>query len=250
MAKFAVILAAAGRSARFGAQATRERKTFQEIQGRAVWLRAASVFQARADIEQMLLVLAPDDIEWFQTKYEPNIAFMGLEIVEGGEQRSHSVENALAKVRSDIDFVAVHDAARPLLSNNWVDAVFTSAEKTGAAILATPISSTVKRVRSGVIQETVPREGLFAAQTPQVFSRQLLQEAYAGRGDFEPTDEAQLVERAGHDVAVVEGSPLNIKITAPEDLKMAEALLALLPHDKSLGALVPEEHDPLKKLFE
>lgn len=250
MAKFAVILAAAGRSSRFGAQATRDRKTFRELKGRAVWLRAASIFQARSDVEQLLLVLAPDDIEWFQTKFESNLAFMNLEIVEGGEKRSDSVQNALAKVRSDIDFVAVHDAARPLITGKWVDAVFSAAEKTGAAILATPISSTVKRAESGTIQETVPRDGLFAAQTPQVFSQELLQEVFAGRGDLEPTDEAQLVERAGHAVSIVESSPLNIKITTQDDLKMAEALLALLPQDKSLGSLIPEENDPLKKLFE
>jgi len=250
MAKFAVILAAAGRSSRFGAQATRDRKTFRELKGRAVWLRAASVFQARSDVEQTILVLAPGDIEWFETKFEPNLAFMNLEIVEGGEQRSDSVNNALAKVRGDIDYVAVHDAARPLITGNWVESVFSAAEKTGAAILATPISSTVKRVDGSTIQETVSRDGLFAAQTPQVFSRELLQEAYAGRGDFEPTDEAQLVEQTGHEVSIVEGSPLNIKITTQDDFQMAEALLALLPHDKSLGSLVPEEDDPLKKLFE
>ena len=125
--------------------------------------------------------------------------------------------------------------------------------------LEKPVSHTVEegqrlveaaRKHGSTIQETVSREGLFAAQTPQVFSRELLHGAYAGRGDFEPTDEAQLVERAGHEVSIVEGSPLNIKITTQDDFQMAEALLALLPHDKSLGSLVPEEDDPLKKLFE
>lgn len=250
MAKFAVILAAAGRSSRFGARVPRDRKTFRELNGRAVWLRAASVFQSREDVTQILLVLAADDVEWFQAKFEPNLAFMNLEIVIGGEQRSDSVQNALARVRSDIDFVAVHDAARPLITAAWVDKVFAAAKKSGAAILATPISSTVKRVASKTILETVSREGLYAAQTPQVFERKLLCDAYRDRGDFEPTDEAQLVERTGQAVSIVEGSPLNMKITTQDDLKMAEALLSLLPRDKSLDSLVPRAEDKLKQLFE
>lgn len=250
MAKFAVILAAAGRSSRFGASSPRDKKTFRELKGRAVWLRAAEVFQARDDVEQMLLVLAPEDIDWFREKFQPNLAFMKLDIVEGGEQRADSVQNALGRVQSDIDFVAVHDAARPLITGNQVEDVFAAAQKSGAAIPATPVSSTVKRVDSGAIQETVSRTGLYAAQTPQVFSRDILLEAFAKRSDFQPTDEAQLVERIGHAVSIVEGSPLNIKITTQEDLKMAGALLSLLPSDKSLDSLGPGADEKPKWLFD
>jgi 2-C-methyl-D-erythritol 4-phosphate cytidylyltransferase len=250
MAKFAVILAAAGRSLRFGADSTRDKKTFRELSGRAVWLRAAELFHARPDVEQMILLLAPEDIEWFQEKFRPNITFMDLEIVEGGEERADSVENALSRVRSEIDFVAVHDAARPMMTADWIEDVFAAARESGAAIPASPISSTVKRVDAGVIEETVPRAGLFAAQTPQVFSREILVEAFSKRGDFQPTDEAQLVERLGHRVSVVPGSPLNIKITTQDDLKMAEALLSVLPRTRSLDSLAPGSDEKPKWLFD
>jgi 2-C-methyl-D-erythritol 4-phosphate cytidylyltransferase len=250
MAKFAVILAAAGRSSRFGADSTRDKKTFRELSGRAVWLRAAELFHTRPDVEQMLLVLAPEDIEWFQEKFRPNITLMDLEIVEGGEERADSVENALSRVRSEIDFVAVHDAARPMMTADWIEDIFAAAQESGAAIPASPISSTVKRVDAGVIEETVPRAGLFAAQTPQVFSREILVEAFSKRGDFQPTDEAQLVERLGHAVSVVPGSPLNIKITTQDDLKMAEALLSVLPRNKSLDSLAPSADEKPKWLFD
>ena len=146
-------------------------------------------------------------------------------------------------MRADIDFVAVHDAARPLIVKQWIDQVFAAAEKSGAAIPAVPISSTIKRVENESIVETVPRRGLWAAQTPQVFGRQLLLDAYARWDGSEATDEANLVERVGQTVTIVEGSPLNIKITTQADLKMAESLLGALPQEKSLRALHPFADD-------
>ena len=119
-------------------------------------------------------------------------------------------------------FVAVHDAARPCIANEWITSVFEAAEKSGAAILAIPVSSTLKRVANNTISETVSREGLWEAQTPQVFRRKLLMEAYAKRGGFVATDDAQLVERIGQPVTVVPGSPINLKINTREDLRLAE----------------------------
>jgi 2-C-methyl-D-erythritol 4-phosphate cytidylyltransferase len=186
-----------------------------------------------------LIVVSPEDMEFFKEKFRPNLASMAVEIVAGGKQRADSVKNALARVEADIDFVAVHDAARPLVVKQWIDKVFVAAEQSGAAILASPISSTIKRVENGRIVETVPRDKLWAAQTPQVFRRQLLLDAYARWDGSEATDEANLVERIGHPVTIVEGSPLNMKITTQEDFKMAEALLGALPQEKSLRALHP-----------
>ena len=233
MPTFAVILPAAGKSSRFsggvvaasGLDAS-TKKPFQELNGRAVWLRAIEPFVNRADVVQRIIALAPDDLDWFRQTYRANLAGLDLELIEGGSERADTVQRALSRVRADVDFVAVHDAARPLLAAEWIDAVFRAAEKTGAAIPATPISSTLKLVApDGHIVQTVPREGLWAAQTPQVFRRQLLLDAYAQRGDFQPTDEAQLVERFGHPISVVECSPMNLKITSAEDLRMAQALV-------------------------
>lgn len=238
MAKFAVILPAAGKSSRFHLQ--KRKKPFVDLKGRAVWLRSAEHFVNRPDVVQTLVVISPDDIEWFKEKYAPNLAFMNVEIVTGGAERADSVCNALARVRPEAEFVAVHDAARPLLVAEWVDRVFLTAEKTGAAILATSVTSTLKRSRpDGTIDATVPRESLWAAQTPQVFRRQLLLDAYAQRGSLQPTDEAQLVEQFGHPVTLVEASALNVKITTDSDFRLAEAALDALPKPKTLRALHP-----------
>ncbi|MHC4880740.1 MAG: 2-C-methyl-D-erythritol 4-phosphate cytidylyltransferase [Planctomycetota bacterium] len=245
MARFAVILAAAGQSSRFGAKTPREKKVFQELKGRAVWLRSAEAFQNRDDVVQTLLVVSPDDLDWFKEKFQPNLAFMDIEVVAGGAERADSVQNALARVGSDVDFVAVHDAARPLIAKAWIDDIFAAAIETGAAIPGTPISSTVKKVADGVIEKTVPRTGLYAAQTPQVVRRELLLEAYAQRGSKPATDEASLVEHLGHPVMLVEGSQLNIKITTKSDLQIASAFLELLPKEKTLETLHPFADDGL-----
>src|SRR5438270_681184 len=210
MAKFAVILPAAGKSSRFTFQ--KRKKTFVDLKGRAVWLRAAEHFANRDDVIQTIVVLAPEDLEFFKEKFAPNLAFMNVELATGGAERADSVRNALARVRPEAEFVAVHDAARPLLVPEWIDRVFRAAEKSGAAILATPVTNTLKRGRpDGTIEQTVSRDGLWAAQTPQVFRRQLLLDAYAKQGTLHPTDEAQLVEQLGHPVTLVECSPLNFK---------------------------------------
>lgn len=237
MPRFAVILPAAGKSSRFGDPW--RKKVFVDLKGRPVWLRSAEAFLSREDVVQTILCISPDDHEWFRDKFAANLAFLNIDVVDGGPERADTVQAALAKVRPEAEFVAVHDAARPLIARESIDVVFAAAAKDGAAILATPISSTVKRAASGRIVETVDRTGLWAAQTPQVFARQLLQRAFAQRGGLAATDEAQLVERTGHAVTIVEGSPLNLKITTQEDLRMAGALLALFPGEAKSTAASP-----------
>ncbi len=246
---FAVILPAAGKSSRF--RDAYYKKPFVPLEGRPVWLHAAEKFTNRNDVKQTLLVIAPEDRETVQSKFGANAALLGIELVDGGQERYDSVAAALARVAPEIDFVAVHDAARPCLADEWIDAVFAAATKTGAAILATPISGTVKRVgkdpvtKVQSIQETVSREGLWEAQTPQVFRRQLLLEAYARRGGAPATDDAQLVERLGHKVTIVCGSPMNLKITTKDDLRLAAALLKALPRPKLAGPAHPFGDDNL-----
>jgi len=238
MGKFAVILAAAGQSSRFGGE-SRRKKPFIELKGRPVWVRSLEPLQQHPDVVQSLVVVSPEDLDWFKERFRPNLAFLNVDVVAGGKERADSVQNGLAHVRADVEYVAVHDAARPLVTRKDVEAVFAAALKSRAAILAAPISSTIKRVRNGVIQETVPRDGMWGAQTPQVFDRQLLLEAYAKRDGFTATDESQLVERIGCDVSLVEGSPMNLKITTQADFKMAEALLDVLPSSSPLTNLHP-----------
>lgn len=244
MAKFAVILPAAGKSTRFSSN--KRKKVFLDLKGRAVWLRAAELFANREDVIQTIIAVSPDDLDWFKEKFRPNLAFLNLEIVEGGAERGDTVEKALATVRPDADYVAIHDAARPLLSTIWVDELFAAAEKHLAVIPAVPISSTIKRVNSdNRITETVSRSGLWAAQTPQIFRQDILRDAFTKRQGLQHTDEAQLVEQLGHPVHVIEGWAMNLKITTAGDFRMAEALVDAVPKKKSFKGLHPfADEDP------
>lgn len=244
MSTFAVILPAAGQSSRFHDK--HYKKPFAPLDNRAVWLHSAERFLNRKDVKQVIVVISPEDREEFFGKFGPNVAILGVDVVDGGKERADSVEHALARVKPDCQFIAVHDAARPCIADEWIDHVFEAAVKTGAAILATPVVATLKRVRSDhTIETTVPREQLWEAQTPQVFKRQLLMEAYAKRGKLPATDEAFLVEQLGHAVTVVPGSPINLKITTKDDLRLASHLLKALPKPKLLGPAHPFADDDL-----
>jgi 2-C-methyl-D-erythritol 4-phosphate cytidylyltransferase len=209
-------------------------------------MHAAERFANRKDVIQTLIVIAPDDREYFAEKFAGNAALMGIEVVEGGHERYDSVAKAIERVKPEAEFIAVHDAARPCIVDEWIDSVFAAAIKSGAAILATAVTGTLKRIAADQsIAETVPRDGLFEAQTPQVFRRQLLIDAYARRGQQSATDDAQLVERLGQKVALVAGSPMNIKITTREDLRIASALLKALPRPKLAGPAHPFADDDM-----
>lgn len=244
MATFSVILAAAGKSSRFKDQ--HYKKPFAPLANKAVWLYSAERFLNRDDVKQLILVIAQEDREAFQMKFGANVAILGVDVVEGGEHRTDSVLAALGHVQSDVDFVVVHDAARPCLADEWIDKVFAEAEKSGAAILATPVTSTLKRSTDGKrIDETVARDHLWEAQTPQVFRRQWLLDAYAKRGDAHSTDDAQLVEQIGHTVSIVPAAISNIKITSRADLRIAEQMLKALPKPKLQGPAHPFADDDL-----
>src|SRR5438105_6816461 len=182
MAKFAVLLPAAGRSSRFK---DKEKKPFATLDGRAVWLRTAELFVTRSDVVQCLLVIAPDDLEKFRMRYTANIAFMNVKLVPGGRERWESVGNALAEVAPDVEYIAIHDAVRPCVTTELIDAVFASARTHGAALLASRLTDTVKRVDDKLkVRETVDRQALWTAQTPQVFRREWLADAFSRRAEL------------------------------------------------------------------
>jgi 2-C-methyl-D-erythritol 4-phosphate cytidylyltransferase len=233
MSKFAVIFPAGGRSSRFSGK---EKKPFTNLDGRAVWLRSVEAFVTRDEVCQCIIVVAPEDQELFRSRYGPNMAFMNIQIANGGAERFESVSNALALVQPEAEYVAIHDAVRPCISEEQISAVFQKAKETGAAILGVPVTDTLKRVdATRKIEDTPSRQGLWHAQTPQVFRREWLVEAYAQRGQLKSpiTDDAQLMEAAGHRVTMVEGSPLNIKITTKSDIYLAEAILKSRPKPKA-----------------
>ena len=245
MSQFAVILPAAGRSSRFR---DRRKKPFADLDGRAVWVRTAELFINREDVCQTILVIAAEDLEEFTRRFAANLAFMGVEIVEGGAERVDSIARALEQVRDTAEFVAVHDSVRPCLMREDVDKIFAAAARTGAAVLATPVSDTLKRAAPDrTVAETVSRERLWTVQTPQVFRREWLMKAYANRARAGKsiTDDAQLVEATGAPVTLVEGPTTNVKITTKQDLILAKAILEALPKPKVQGPIHPFAEDQM-----
>ncbi len=239
MSAFAVIFPAAGQSSRFHGK---EKKPFTNLDGRAVWLRSVEQFITRPDVAQCIIVVSPEDQEMFRRRFGANLAFMNIQIASGGAERFESVANALALVKPEVEFVAVHDAVRPCVTESLINDVFAKAEKTGAAMLAVPVSDTLKQVDANrQIRGTTPRQGLWLAQTPQVFRRDWLQEVYENRtrlgANF--TDDAQLMEAAGYCVHVVDGATTNIKITTKQDLILADAILKAIPKPKPSGPAHP-----------
>ncbi|QEH34019.1 2-C-methyl-D-erythritol 4-phosphate cytidylyltransferase [Aquisphaera giovannonii] len=228
MGRLAVILPAAGRSTRFGDPS--QKKVYAELDGRAVWLRALDPFLTHGEVEQIIVAISPEDREMFDRRYRDKAAFLNLDVIEGGEERADTVARALGRIPPACDLVAIHDAARPCLTGELAAAVIAAGREHGAALLAIPVRDTIKRDGGdGLTTETVPRDGLYLAQTPQVFRRDWLEAAYARRdvGGPAATDDAQLVEAIGHRCVLVPGSAYNIKITAQEDLKLAAALLEI-----------------------
>jgi len=218
------ILVAAGRGERMGPGRP---KAFLELAGQALVLRAALVFDEAPSVTGIVAVVPEAEVAAARALLAPVRKL--LAVVPGGERRQDSVFEGLKQVPDAFDgVVLVHDAARPLVDVSLVEAVARAAAEVGAAVPVVPVVDTVKRVRDGLVVETLDREELGAAQTPQGFRFPLLVEAYeaARRDRVTVTDEAMAVERLGAPVRAVPGSPRNRKITTPEDLAWAEGVLA------------------------
>lgn len=217
--KTTAIIVAAGAGSRFKSDTP---KQFLEINGKPVIVHTLERFQAAPSIDSIVLVLSEGQANAFDAE-----AVSKLEkVVAGGETRAHSVLNGLNAVNADTEIVAVHDGARPLVTVEEIEATIAKAKETGAACLTAPVTDTIKSVRGGEIAATLDREKLRRALTPQAFKIEVLRSAFEGVDlNDSVTDECYLVEKLGHPIAIVEGSSRNIKITHPEDLILAEALL-------------------------
>lgn len=216
---------AAGRGSRLGGVP----KQFRELAGVPVLLRSLRPFAAHPGVACVAVVLPADALgappDWLAP-----LAGERLRLVAGGAERADSVAAGVAALPSTCEVVLVHDAARPLVSTDTIDAVLAAARTGAGALAAVPLGDTLKAVQPGsppVVERTVSREGLWRAQTPQGFPRALLERALAAaRADgVQGTDDAQLVERIGGHVVVVADSPRNIKLTLQADFDVAEALL-------------------------
>jgi len=239
MKTVAVIICAAGDSSRFGGK---KKKPFVDVAGRAAFLRSIEFFAERNDVKQVILAISPDDEELLKIKWGANLSFNGVKICHGGAQRFETVTNALELVGEDIDLVAVHDAVRCCLRDEWVNEVIGRAGETGAAILACPVVPTVKQVEGGKIVETINRSGLYEAQTPQVFDVKLLKRAYEGLEKLDKSgisDDSVLVEALGQAVSIVETDNSNIKITRRSDVAIAEAIIKSRLKLKAKGSIGP-----------
>ncbi len=229
--RVSVILPAAGLGTRMSrrTETAANRKQFLPLDGVPVFLYTARKFVEHDSVCEVLVAVRPGDIEWTQGVVDGARLPKPVRVVEGGDARQESVANALALVDPTVDLVAVHDAVRPFIDRDTIDAVFAEAARGGGAIVGVVPVDTVKQVETRpanriAIRATIPRDHLVLAQTPQVFHYGILKRAFdAARADgFTGTDEASLVERLEEiEVSVVAGSDRNIKITKPGDLELA-----------------------------
>lgn len=218
------IVLAAGASSRMDG----EDKLWADLDGRPVIARS---IEAMAGIEgvSVLVIVAPSRHHDALRAFVPD--GIKARCIEGGERRRDSVAEGLAAT-PDAKWVLVHDGARPLASTELASRVLTAAWKHGAAVPAVPVADTIKRADAeGRVVETVPRAGLRAVQTPQAFEGLLLRRAHTATVE-DATDDAELVERLGEPVWLVEGEPSNVKITRPADLVVARALLAMAGRER------------------
>jgi 2-C-methyl-D-erythritol 4-phosphate cytidylyltransferase/2-C-methyl-D-erythritol 2,4-cyclodiphosphate synthase len=218
------IIAAAGRGQRIGGAVP---KQFLSLAGRTILERSIIAYLDHPAVDELIVALPAEMVssppQYLRASSKP------LKVVPGGDRRQDSVLNAFGAIDERCEIVVVHDGARPFVGAELISRIIAAAAEDGAALAALPSRDTVKRATGTagypVVAETLPRDTIFLAQTPQAFRRHVLHDALAlGASGLEATDESQLAERAGHAVRIVEGEPSNIKITTPEDLSAAETL--------------------------
>jgi 2-C-methyl-D-erythritol 4-phosphate cytidylyltransferase len=231
--KVTVILPAAGLGTRMGRsvpeKAGTSRKQFMLLDGSPILLHTIRKFASTPAVSEIVVALRGEDIEWVRELLRVEKFDKTVRLVEGGDSRQESVEHALATLDPATELVAVHDAVRPFIEHSVLEKVFAEAEESGAAIVGIVPVDTVKQVHRNKIRQTIPRDRLILAQTPQVFRFDLLKSAFAkAREDnFAGTDESSLVERLDQvEVSVVPGSDRNLKITKPSDMDLARLFLA------------------------
>ena len=242
--KVIVIIPAAGLGTRMAPMPTAKEvkekkphpsKQFTDLAGTPILIHTVRKFAAVEAVNEIWIALRENEIAAFRerlTKDAKDVLHKKVELVIGGEHRQQSVEHALNGITAaPDDIVLVHDAVRPLVTPEVIHEVIEAAKKYGAAIAGLPAVDTVKQVdrtaEGAIIKATIPRAAVVLAQTPQGFRYSVIKKAFdeAAADGFMGTDEASLAERSGHEVAVVMGSPKNLKITTPADMDLAEFYL-------------------------
>src|SRR5512133_1451572 len=233
--KVAVILPAAGLGTRMGKgtaeKAGTSRKQFMLLDGSPILMHTVRKFIASPRVGVIVIAVRAEDTGWVREILAAEFESGRVRVVEGGNSRQESVQNALDSLGPEYELVAVHDAVRPFIDLETIHNVFDEAAATGAAIVGVPAIDTVKQVTRGTthvrVRSTLPREKLVMAQTPQVFRYDLLVRAFksAREDNFVATDESSMVERLDVEVSVIPGSDRNIKITKPTDMELAHLFL-------------------------
>ncbi len=202
-------------------------KQYLSLGGKPILAQTLQVFEECTAIDGIYVIVPQDQMDMVQREIIEKYQFKKvLKVVRGGKIRQYSVWNGLKAIRSGCSIVVVHDGVRPLISRRLIAQSIEAAKKNGAAVVAVLARDTVKRTVAGKKVQTLPREEIWLAQTPQTFQYPLLMNAYqkAHQDDILGTDDASLVERIGHPITLIMGDYSNIKITTPEDLVLAEAL--------------------------
>lgn len=221
---YQVIIPAAGQGKRMNAG---KNKQFIELEQIPIIIHTLKVFEEHSHCKGIILVINDAEKADFQQLIKKHRISKIKHLVSGGQERQYSVYNGLKAVEEG-DLVLVHDGARPFLTHESIEALLSKTILTGAATLAVPVKDTIKRAKDGVVVETVERSSLWSIQTPQAFHLPIILEAHekAVRENFLGTDDASLLERVDQAVSIVAGEYTNIKITTPEDLYIAEAILS------------------------
>lgn len=224
--KTVAIIVAAGQGSRMG---TKINKQYLHLLNKPVLAHTVDVFERHSLIEGIIIVTRQDEINLCNEEVIIPYNFRKvIKVVAGGKERQDSVYEGLKALPTQCELVVVHDGARPLITPNLIDEVLIAGRKEGAALVAVPVKDTIKRESGGFVSETIPRQEIWAVQTPQIFTKKIILEAYqeAYNQGFYGTDDASLVERLGKKVKIVPGSYENIKITTPEDLDIGKAIIA------------------------
>ena len=202
-------------------------KLLLELDGLPVLIHTLRVFESDEHCSGIILAIHPRDKAEFQTLLAVHHITKVEALAPGGQERQHSIYNALKSIKGENGLILVHDGARPFIKQESIADLTEEAERTGAAIIGVRAKDTIKKVRDSVVVETVDRSSLWVVQTPQAFAMPILLRAYelAEKDGFVGTDDASLVERMGVKITMVEGDYDNIKLTTPEDLYFAEAIL-------------------------
>lgn len=204
------------------------KKPYMTIAGKPLLAHTILPFEQSKCVKSIILVTARGDEDFCLRNVVKKFGFKKIaKIISGGRERQDSVRSGIGAIAENCDVVVVHDGARPFVTKEIIDHVIKSAAKYGAATSAVPVKDTIKQENAGFVKKTLPREELWAIQTPQAFKFDILKKAHARalKQGFSGTDDCMLVERLGCKVKIVKGSYSNIKITTPEDLALGERIL-------------------------